>query len=160
MGEPVEVPNTLSIIGGAPEGEPQTMHYFDSRGVKRLYLTSIEGPTWMIWRAPREDWNGADGPGFNQRFIGEISVDGSTIEGRWERGIGDADDDWELDFSITYRRKSALGADLFAGIPVKDYKTALPWYEKLFGSPPAFLASETEAVLEVGERRWVNRADA
>jgi hypothetical protein len=29
-----------------------------------------------------------DGPGFNQRFIGEISADGKTIEGRWERGMG------------------------------------------------------------------------
>ena len=30
VGEPAEVPDTLSIIGGAPEGEPQPMHYFDS----------------------------------------------------------------------------------------------------------------------------------
>jgi hypothetical protein len=26
-----------------------------------------------------------------------------------------------------------LGTDLFAGIPVKDYKTSLDWYERLFG---------------------------
>ena len=80
VGQPAEVPDTLSIIGGAPEGEPQPMHYFDSRGVKRLYLTAIEGTTWRIWRARGEDWHGPDGPGFNQRFIGEISADGQTIE--------------------------------------------------------------------------------
>ena len=28
-GEPVEMPDSISIIGGAPEGEPQPMHYFD-----------------------------------------------------------------------------------------------------------------------------------
>jgi hypothetical protein len=155
VGEPAEVPDTLSVIGEAPEGQPRPMHYYDSRGVERRYLTAIEGATWTIWRAPGEDWNGPDGPGFNQRFIGEISADGGTIEGRWERGVGDAGDDWELDFPITYRRKSALGGDLFAGIPVADYPTALPWYEQLFGAPPTFLATATEAVWEVGEHRWV-----
>ena len=104
-GEPAEMPDTLSIIGGAAPGEPQPMHYFDSRGVKRLFLTTVEGSTWRIWRAPGEDWKSPDGPGFNQRFIGEISADGRTIEARWERGTGDAGDRWELDFPMTYVRK-------------------------------------------------------
>jgi len=104
-GEPEAVPDTLSIIGGAPEGEPQPMHYFDSRGVKRLFMMSLEGSTWKIWRAPGEDWNGPHGPGFNQRFIGEISAHGKTIEGRWERGTGAAGDEWEIDFPMTYVRK-------------------------------------------------------
>ena len=82
------MPDTIAIIGGAPDGEPQPMHYFDSRGVKRLFMTALDGSTWKIWRAPGEDWNGPDGPGFNQRFIGEISADGTTIDGRWERGLG------------------------------------------------------------------------
>lgn len=103
-GEPAEVPDSISVIGGAPAGQPQPMHYFDSRGVERLYLTALEGSTWTIWRAPSEDWNGPQGPGFNQRFIGEISSDGETIEARWERGMGDAGDEWEIDFPITYRR--------------------------------------------------------
>jgi hypothetical protein len=105
VSEPAEVPDSLSVIGGAPAGQPQPMHYFDSRGVERFYLTAIEGSTWKIWRAPGEDWNGPNGPGFDQRFIGEISADGNTIEGRWERGMGDAGDRWELDFPLTYRRK-------------------------------------------------------
>ena len=103
--EPAEVPDSLSIIGGAPDGQPQPMHYFDSRGVMRLYMTGLQGSTWKIWRGPGEDWNGPDGPGFNQRFIGEISPDGNTIKARWERGVGDAGDEWELDFPITYVRK-------------------------------------------------------
>ena len=109
LGEPADMPSSLSVIGGAPDGEPQPMHYFDSRGVKRLFLTRVEGSTWDIWRAPGEDWNGPDGPGFNQRFIGAISADGRTIDGRWERGLGADGDAWELDFPITYTRKPAGG---------------------------------------------------
>src|SRR5688572_7607286 len=101
-GEPAEMPDTLSIIGGAKEGEPQPMRYFDERGVKRLYLTTIEGSSWKILRDPGEDPNGRDGPGFDQRFIGELSGDRRTIDGRWERRSGDK---WEIDFPMTYKRK-------------------------------------------------------
>ena len=106
MGEPAEMPDAIAIIGGAADGEPQPMHYFDSRGVKRMFLTTLTGSTWTYWRAPREDWNGPDGPGFNQRFIGELSADRATIDGRAERGMGEAGDKWEIDFPITYRRKA------------------------------------------------------
>src|SRR5437588_6617674 len=105
IAEPAEVPDSISIIGGAPDGEPQPMHYFDARGVKRQFLMTLAGSRWTIWRAPGEDWNGPDRPGFNQRFIGEISADGKTIEGRWERGMGDAGDEWGIDFPINYFRK-------------------------------------------------------
>jgi catechol 2,3-dioxygenase-like lactoylglutathione lyase family enzyme len=43
--------------------------------------------------------------------------------------------------------------DLFAGIPVSDYAAALAWYERLLGSPPTFLANDTEAVWELAEHR-------
>ena len=99
------VPDSISVIGGAPEGEPQPMRYFDERGVERAYLTSVEGSTWRIWFAPDQERTGPDGPGFNQRFIGKIAVNGRTIEGRWERGLGEAGDWWELDFLLTYTRK-------------------------------------------------------
>jgi hypothetical protein len=45
--------------------------------------------------------------------------------------------------------------DLFAGIPVADYAAALEWYERLLGSPPAFIPDETEAVWELGEHRYL-----
>jgi len=108
-GEPAEMPDSLSVIGGAPEGEPQPMRYFDSRGVERRFLTTFDGSTWTIWRAPDEDWNGPNGPDFNQRFIGEMSGDRATIDGRWERGMGDAGDQWELDFPLRYTRRDAPG---------------------------------------------------
>jgi hypothetical protein len=105
VSEAAEVPDSVSIIGGAPDGEPQPMHYFDSRGVMRLFMMAVEGRTWKMWRAPGEDWNGPNGPGFNQRFIGEIAADGKTIEARWERGMGTAGDEWEIDFPLNYYRK-------------------------------------------------------
>jgi hypothetical protein len=45
--------------------------------------------------------------------------------------------------------------DLFAGIPVADYATALEWYQRLLGGPPAFFPTGTEAVWELAEHRYV-----
>jgi hypothetical protein len=47
----------------------------------------------------------------------------------------------------------ALG--LFAGIPVSNYAAALPWYERLLGSEPTFVAHATECVWDVAEDRSV-----
>jgi predicted enzyme related to lactoylglutathione lyase len=48
-----------------------------------------------------------------------------------------------------------VALDLYAGIPVNDYPAALAWYERLLGSAPTFIASETEAVWELAEHRSV-----
>ena len=48
-----------------------------------------------------------------------------------------------------------MTVDLFAGIPVSDYRAALTWYEQLFGTPPAFLPNDVEAVWELAEHRYV-----
>jgi catechol 2,3-dioxygenase-like lactoylglutathione lyase family enzyme len=45
--------------------------------------------------------------------------------------------------------------DLFAGLPVSDYRRALAWYGRLLGSEPAFIPSATEAVWELAEHRYV-----
>ena len=50
---------------------------------------------------------------------------------------------------------SAEHSAVFAGIPVTDYTAALPWYERFFGGPPAFLPNDTEAVWEVAAHRFV-----
>ena len=152
--EPPELPSTVSIIGGAADGEPQPMAYFDSRGVRRRYLTSVEGSTWRIWYAPDYDWRGPDGPGFDQRFVGELAADGSTIEARWERKPPDAAD-WELDFPMRYVRMSAGNVFLFGGIPVRDFAAALPWYRQLFGGDPTFVATDTEAGWVLASQRSV-----
>ena len=45
--------------------------------------------------------------------------------------------------------------DLFAGICVRDYEASKPWYERLLGSEPTFVAHETECVWDLGEHRSV-----
>jgi predicted enzyme related to lactoylglutathione lyase len=48
-----------------------------------------------------------------------------------------------------------MAVDLLAAIPVNDYHAALAWYEKLFGSSPTFVATDTEAVWELADHRSV-----
>ena len=43
---------------------------------------------------------------------------------------------------------------LFAGLRVRDYAAARPWYERLFGEP-SFFPYEIEAVWTLGEDRSV-----
>jgi catechol 2,3-dioxygenase-like lactoylglutathione lyase family enzyme len=48
-----------------------------------------------------------------------------------------------------------MALDLYAGISVSDYAAARPWYERLLGSEPTFLAHETEAVWVLAEHRSI-----
>jgi catechol 2,3-dioxygenase-like lactoylglutathione lyase family enzyme len=48
-----------------------------------------------------------------------------------------------------------MSVDLFAGIPVNDYAAALAWYQRLLGSPPAFVPNDIEAVWELAEHRYL-----
>jgi hypothetical protein len=45
--------------------------------------------------------------------------------------------------------------ELFAGISVRDRAAALPWYEQLLGSEPAFFPNDVEAVWELAEHRYL-----
>jgi predicted enzyme related to lactoylglutathione lyase len=47
-----------------------------------------------------------------------------------------------------------MAVDLFAGIAVRDFATAVAWYQKLFGTEP-YLAHDAEAVFELAEHRSV-----
>jgi hypothetical protein len=69
------------------------MHYYDSRGVSRVFDMSIDDGRWRIWR---------DAPGFSQRFTGTFADDGNAIDGLWE--LRDDDGHWKNDLEITYRR--------------------------------------------------------
>ena len=44
---------------------------------------------------------------------------------------------------------------VFLGVPTADYKTALPWYERLFGRPPDVIVKEDEAMWQVAGSGWV-----
>jgi hypothetical protein len=45
--------------------------------------------------------------------------------------------------------------DLFAGLPVRDFTAARPWYEQLLGGAPAFLPHDTEAVWALADHRYI-----
>lgn len=46
-----------------------------------------------------------------------------------------------------------MAVELFAGIPVSDFAAAKPWYERLLGGEPTFVAHETEVVWDLAEHR-------
>jgi hypothetical protein len=96
-----EAPDGIAILGAkdAPaSGEESAasgelvQHYFDSRGVHRIYEMSFEDGVWKLWR---------EGEPFDQRFTGTLSEDGKTIEGRWEIKENGG---WRTDFDLTYTR--------------------------------------------------------
>jgi hypothetical protein len=90
-----EAPDTLSVI--AADGDDFTQHYFDSRGVVRIYAMTFDGSTWTLTRE-REDFSELK---FAQRYVGEFT--GNRIDGRWEiKEPGDAD--YRLDFELSYER--------------------------------------------------------
>ena len=87
-----EAPDGIAIIGPGEEA-PLRQHYFDSRGVHRVYEMELSGGVWKLWR---------DSPDPSpQRFTGEFSDDGRTIAGCWEKQEGG---DWQTDFDLTYRK--------------------------------------------------------
>jgi hypothetical protein len=87
-----DFPDGLTVLGA--DGEGLAVHYYDSRGVERIYRSSrLEDGVWRMWR---------DSPGFSQRFTGTFSEDGNTITGHWE--LSRDGSSWDADLEITYRR--------------------------------------------------------
>jgi hypothetical protein len=71
-----------------------SMHYFDSRGVFRVYSSTVDEEAWRFWR---------DAPGFSQRFTGTFADGGDTIVGHSQ--LCEDDIHWNDDLKITYRRR-------------------------------------------------------
>ena len=93
-----EAPDSLTIVSVDPQTGAYTQHYYDSRGVARLYAMSLAGGVWTLTRES-PDFTPLD---FRQRFTGTFSEDGNTISGAWEKCFNGSD--WEHDFALTYRR--------------------------------------------------------
>jgi hypothetical protein len=93
-------PDSLAIVAADPRTGGYTQHYFDSRGVVRLYAMTFTDGVWTLIReAP--DFSPLD---FRQRFTGTFSADGNTITGAWEKTAAAGGGEWEHDFALTYRR--------------------------------------------------------
>jgi len=88
-------PDVHSLIGPAPHGRGFLQHYYDARGVARLYdMTFVDG----LWRLERYP----PAPDFAQRFRAQLSADGSTLTGAWQ---AHRDGSFVHDFTVTYRRE-------------------------------------------------------
>jgi hypothetical protein len=75
--------------------DADTQHYFDSRGVARVYEMRLDAGEWTLSR---------DGEDFSQRFRGRFDDGGSVIDGYWE--IAADGSTFERDFDLTFRRVS------------------------------------------------------
>jgi hypothetical protein len=95
---PDPIPDGIAIIGFDKGRDKYLQHYFDSRGVARVYEMSLEDGVWKLWR-DSEDFSPLN---FSQRFTGTFGDDGKTIQGRWEKTSGDGS--WEHDFDLKYTK--------------------------------------------------------
>jgi hypothetical protein len=96
---PDPAPESMAIVSVEPETGAYTQHYFDSRGVVRLYAMTFDGEVWQLLRE-EEDFSPLS---FRQRFTGRLSADGDSIHGVWEQSKA-ASAEWETDFGLAYRR--------------------------------------------------------
>lgn len=92
-----EAPSGHSVMAVNAEGSGYTQHYFDSRGVVRIYEMTFDGSLWKLVRE-KPDFTPLE---FKQRFTGKFEADRNTIKGQWEIDHGSG---YELDFHLDYRR--------------------------------------------------------
>jgi len=91
-----EAPDGIAIIGADPASDGHYLqHYFDTRGVARVYKMIFENRIWKLWR-DTPDFSPLD---FSQRYTGTFGDDGRTIVGAWE--ICHDGKTWEHDFDLT-----------------------------------------------------------
>jgi hypothetical protein len=94
-----EAPDGIAIIGPDPKREGDYLqHYFDSRGVARVYKMRFANGVWHLWR-DEADFSPLD---FSQRYTGTVSDDGKTIAGAWE--ICHDGKSWAHDFDLPYTK--------------------------------------------------------
>jgi hypothetical protein len=84
-----DFPDSVSVIGDF-DGRTE-MHYYDSRGVHRIYGLAFDGAELTIWR---------DDPGFAQRFSGRL--EGDTLHGVW--GLCRDGSTWNDDLAVRWRK--------------------------------------------------------
>ena len=91
-------PDGLAVIGWDERRGTFLQHYFDERGVARVYEMSFDIGLWKLERR-KKDFSSFE---FSQRFTGTFTDDGKRIEGTWE--IAHDHMRWEKDFNLIYTR--------------------------------------------------------
>ena len=92
-----EAPDSCCVVVRHDDGG-FTQHYFDSRGIARLYEMTFDGRSWTLQRT-KPDFTPLD---FHQRFLGTLDDGVSTIAGEWQSSPDGRE--WSRDFGLTYRR--------------------------------------------------------
>jgi hypothetical protein len=95
-----EAPDGLAVIGWDEGRGAFLQHYFDERGVARVYEMRLDGGVWKLERT-KPDFSRFE---FSQRFTGTFADDGTRIDGTWE--IAHDHKTWEKDFDLIYTRVS------------------------------------------------------
>lgn len=90
-----DFPDSISIIG---ETDGLEWHYFDSRGVHRVYDLRITDDSWEIAREVPAD----DQSAFSQRLTVTFEDGDATMAGRSK--ISHDNETWQDDLQIIYRR--------------------------------------------------------
>ena len=85
-----DFPDSVSVIG---DTDGLRMHYFDSRGVFRVYAVNVTDSGWEIAR---------DAPEFDQRLWMTFAEEDNTIIGKSKLSEDHAT--WTDDLEITYHR--------------------------------------------------------
>ncbi|SHM78627.1 hypothetical protein [Gracilibacillus kekensis] len=93
-----EFPSSMIVYDYDSNTDTYIQHYFDSRGVARLYKMSIKQRNWELWRNS-SDFSTLD---LSQRFWGEFNASYDTIQSTWEKSFDG--EKWEHDFKIIYRK--------------------------------------------------------
>ncbi len=98
-----EVPDSMIVVT-CDDGGDYTQHYFDSRGVVRIYRMTLTDREWTLVR-DTPDFSPLD---FCQRFVATFADRGDRIDGQWQTSADGRD--WTKDFDLTYRRISGVTA--------------------------------------------------
>jgi len=91
-------PDGLAIIGSDPDRKAYVQHYYDSRGVARIYAMTFDDGVWRLLR-DTSDFSPLD---FSQRFTAEFNLSGDEIHGSWETASDGTN--WQHDFELVYAR--------------------------------------------------------
>jgi hypothetical protein len=88
-----DFPDSISVLGAMEGEDGLSLHYYDSRGVDRVYAAGFDGTELTLKR---------DAAGFDQRLSAKVSDDGSTVSGVWQ--LNQDDEGFKDDLAFTWRR--------------------------------------------------------
>ena len=99
-----EAPDGLAMIGWDGGRGTFLQHYFDTRGVARVYEMSFADGVWKLERT-KPDFSPFE---FSQRYTGTVSRDGKRIDGAWE--IANDHKTWQKDFDLDLHARRLVAA--------------------------------------------------